>query len=69
MGLEEGERGGCRDPVFKSAFEAAVLKASGGLDLSAASVSQFSLRDSKTETGTKELLQNMVLLNFRAEML
>ena len=55
--------------LFKSAFEAAALKACGGLNLSAASVSQFSPRDDKTEIGTKELLQDMVLFNFRAEML
>lgn len=55
--------------LFKSAFKAAALKASGELDLSAASVSQFSPRNYKAEIGTKELLQNMVLFNFRAEML
>lgn len=55
--------------LFKSVFEAAALQASGGLDLSAASVSQFSPRDSKTEIGTKELLQNITLFNFRAGML
>lgn len=55
--------------LFKSAFKAAALQASGGLDLSAASKNQFSPGGYKTGTGTKELLQNMVLFNFRAEML
>lgn len=58
-----------RSSLFKSAFKVAALKASGGLDLSAASVSQFSPRDYQTEIRTKELLRNMVLFNFRVEML
>jgi len=41
--------------LFKSTFKTAALKASGGLDLSAAYMHQFSPGGYKTEIGTKEL--------------
>ena len=38
--------------LFKSAFKAAALKAFGGFDHGATSVSQLSPRDYKTDIGT-----------------